>query len=89
MAIALGCDLNIVNHGLSLVNEVAGRVNRCKVNENLTLIDDTYNANSASLKVAIDLLQQCSGQKILIFADMGELGKYSEEEHRDVGRYAS
>lgn len=89
MAIALGCDLKTVSQGLSAVKEVAGRVNRCQVNENITLIDDTYNANSASLKAAIDLLQQCHGQKVLVFADMGELGKYSEEEHRDVGRYAA
>lgn len=89
MAIALGCDLKTISKGLGLVNEVAGRVNSCKVNTNLTLIDDTYNANSASLKAAIDLLEQCSGVKTLIFADMGELGKYSEEEHRSVGYYAA
>jgi UDP-N-acetylmuramoyl-tripeptide--D-alanyl-D-alanine ligase len=89
MAIVLGCDLNTINKGLTLVHEVAGRVNSCKVGEHLTLIDDTYNANSASLKAAIDLLEQCSGEKTLIFADMGELGKYSEQEHRSVGEYAA
>jgi UDP-N-acetylmuramoyl-tripeptide--D-alanyl-D-alanine ligase len=89
MSIALGCDLPTIKNGLSLIKEVAGRVNSCRVNPNLTLIDDTYNANSASLKAAIDLLEQCVGEKTLIFADMGELGKYSEEEHREVGRYAA
>lgn len=89
MAIALGCDLNTIKKGLTLVNEVAGRVNSKKVNACLTLIDDTYNANSASLRAAIDLLEQCTGEKTLIFADMGELGKYSEQEHRSVGLYAA
>tara|TARA_R110001583_G_scaffold67490_7_gene192917 strand:- start:26634 stop:28088 length:1455 start_codon:yes stop_codon:yes gene_type:complete len=89
LSIALGCDLNTIKQGLSLLNEVAGRVNSCKVNTHLTLIDDTYNANSASLRAAIDLLTQCHGTKTLIFADMGELGKYSEEEHRKVGQYAA
>jgi len=89
MAIVLGCDLNTIIKGLGLVQEVVGRVNSCKVNNSLTLIDDTYNANSASLKAAIDLLEQCNGEKTLIFADMGELGKYSEQEHRSVGIYAS
>ena len=89
MASVFHCDLKTIALGLSLLNEVAGRVNSCKVNKNLSLIDDTYNANSASLKAAIDLLEQCHGQKTLIFADMGELGKYSEQEHRSVGIYAA
>jgi len=89
MASVLGCDLACISRGLSSLNEVAGRVNSSAVNSNLTLIDDTYNANSASLEAAIDLLMQCTGEKILIVADMGELGKYSEQEHRRVGQYAA
>lgn len=89
MATVLGCDLTCISRGLAQLNEVAGRVNSSVVNENILLIDDTYNANSASLKAAIDLLMQCEGLKILIFADMGELGKYSEQEHRSVGEYAA
>jgi len=89
MAIVLGCDLSIISQGLSALSEVPGRVNSSLVNENLTLIDDSYNANSASLKAAIDLLVQCTGETTLIFADMGELGKYSEQEHRIVGSYAA
>jgi UDP-N-acetylmuramoyl-tripeptide--D-alanyl-D-alanine ligase len=68
---------------------VAGRVNSTLVTDNLLLIDDSYNANSSSLKAAIDLLMQCTGDKVLIFADMGELGKYAQQEHRCVGEYAA
>lgn len=89
MALVLGCNLPIIKQGLHLLNEVAGRVNSSRINEYLTLIDDTYNANSSSLKAAIDLLARCPGEQMLIFADMGELGKYSEQEHRDVGIYAA
>ena len=89
MAIVLGCELGCINRGLGLLNEVSGRVNSTLINDNLLLIDDTYNANSASVKAAIDLLVQCTGEKILIFADMGELGKYAEQEHRSVGEYAA
>lgn len=88
MATALGCDLTSIRRGLEQLNNVAGRVNSRFVNEKLLLIDDTYNANSASLKAAIDILTQCAGEKILIFAEMGELGKYSEQEHCLVGEYA-
>lgn len=89
MAIVLGCELTTISQGLTLLNTVAGRVNSIQLTKNRIIIDDTYNANSASLKAAIDLLEQCQGQKTLIFADMGELGKYSEQEHRSVGIYAA
>jgi len=89
MAIALGCDLRVISQGLSTLNAVAGRVNSTLINAHLLLIDDTYNANSASLKAAIDLLAQCQGEKVLICADMGELGIYSEQEHCSVGEYAA
>jgi len=89
MAVELGCDLPCISRGLARLRAVAGRVNSRVINDHLTLIDDTYNANSASLAAAIDLLVQCTGEKVLIFADMGELGKYSEQEHRRVGDYAA
>ncbi|GLS89829.1 UDP-N-acetylmuramoyl-tripeptide--D-alanyl-D-alanine ligase [Psychromonas marina] len=89
MALVLGCDLHHIRQGLANLKQVAGRVNSTQVNDNLLLIDDSYNANSASLKAAIDLLMQCSGEKLLIVADMGELGQYAEQEHRSVGEYAA
>jgi len=88
MAIALGCQLAEIKSGLSSVQEVSGRVNSKKINEFVTLIDDTYNANSASVKVAIDLLKKNSGASLLILGDMGELGAYSDQEHSTIGEYA-
>jgi UDP-N-acetylmuramoyl-tripeptide--D-alanyl-D-alanine ligase len=88
MAIALGCQLADIKKGLSTVQEVSGRVNSKKINRFITLIDDTYNANSASVKVAIDLLKKNSGAELLILGDMGELGAYSDQEHRAIGEYA-
>lgn len=89
MACVLGCQLATIRRGIGQLSSVAGRVNSTQINNQLQLIDDTYNANSASVKAAIDLLMQCTGEKVLIFADMGELGKYSEQEHRSVGEYAA
>ena len=89
MAIALGCPLQVISRGLNSLQAVKGRVNSCVVNELLTVIDDTYNANSASVKAAVDLLAQQSGKSLLILADMGELGVYSEQEHSDIGLYAA
>lgn len=88
MASALGCGIAVIAHGLNLLNEVSGRVNSCQINESVTVIDDTYNANSASVKAAIDLLVQTAGAHLLVLGDMAELGGYSEQEHREIGAYA-
>jgi len=89
MAIALGCQLDVIERGLNQAKSVSGRVNSSKVNELVTVIDDTYNANSASVKAAIDVLAQYKSKHLLILGDMGELGKYSLQEHVDIGEYAA
>ena len=61
---------------------MAGRVNSAVISERLTVIDDTYNANSASVNAGIDLLAQYQSQHLLILGDMGELGEFAEQEHR-------
>lgn len=88
MALALGCDLSAIEQGLSGVQQVAGRVNSKQLSPNLTVIDDTYNANSASVKAGIDLLSEYQATKVLVLGDMGELGEYAEQEHQTIGEYA-
>jgi UDP-N-acetylmuramoyl-tripeptide--D-alanyl-D-alanine ligase len=49
-------------------------------------IDDTYNSNPLSLGCALKALSavKCSGRKILIMADMLELGAQKESLHRQI-----
>ena len=65
----------------------------CQSANNITLIDDSYNANPASMEAAIDVLATLSKnlQKsaILVVGDMAELGVESIEFHRHIGRYAA
>ncbi|MFT4835353.1 MAG: UDP-N-acetylmuramoyl-tripeptide--D-alanyl-D-alanine ligase [Psychromonas sp.] len=89
MAVALGCNLKEIQTGLGLVKQVGGRVDSRQLNELVTLIDDTYNANPASVKVAIDLLLQYASAHLLILGDMAELGEFSEHEHQLIGEYAA
>ncbi|QTM69299.1 hypothetical protein HIC20_02170 [Buchnera aphidicola (Hormaphis cornu)] len=44
------------------------------INPNLTIIDDSYNANINSALSAIRVLDKLSGYKILVLGDMKELG---------------
>ncbi len=50
LAIALGATLDDVKKGLALGKRVKGRLFPVEVNSQLTLLDDTYNANVDSLK---------------------------------------
>ena len=56
----------------------------------ITSIEDCYNASPDSMQAALQTLSATKGnKKIAVFADMFELGDYSETAHTDVGRMAA
>ena len=86
--IALG--MNIVEISQSLRNFVSpkGRMNIIRGIKNTTIIDDTYNSEPQSVMAALGILKRIpANRKIAVLGDMLELGKYSEEGHREVGKY--
>lgn len=84
-ALSLGIDLQQIAQGLSTMSEVKGRLNTMIVTSDITVIDDTYNANSSSIKAAINVLANHKGYKILILGDMAELGEYAIASHQSLG----
>jgi UDP-N-acetylmuramoyl-tripeptide--D-alanyl-D-alanine ligase len=63
--------------------EIKKGINDC------TLIDDTWNTNSKSIKSALEVLSNISnGRKtIAVLGDIAELGDLSESEHKKVGTF--
>ncbi|QED49915.1 UDP-N-acetylmuramoyl-tripeptide--D-alanyl-D-alanine ligase [Cytobacillus dafuensis] len=56
--------------------------------DEITLISYTYDAKPSAVKAAIDVLVNIGeGKTIAFLGDMVELGNYSIEEHKKVGRY--
>ncbi len=55
----------------------------------ITLLDDTYNANPASMKAALDLLAEVPGRHVALLGDMLELGSETESAHISVGQRAA
>jgi UDP-N-acetylmuramoyl-tripeptide--D-alanyl-D-alanine ligase len=85
VAFALNIPIDAIKAGLETASKVAGRL--CIVNgqHGERIIDDTYNANPASLAAAVDLLAAERGERWLVLGDMGELGRDTEQLHRDAG----
>ncbi|MGB1328139.1 MAG: UDP-N-acetylmuramoyl-tripeptide--D-alanyl-D-alanine ligase [Porticoccaceae bacterium] len=87
-ALASGITLKQIVKGLTEVKPVSGRLNIHQLSNNLTLIDDAYNANPDSFKAAIDVLGAVEGNKVLVMGDMAELGERAMELHEEIGDYA-
>lgn len=89
-AIAVGKLLNIDNieilNGIKEFKLTKNRMDVKKNSNNVTIINDCYNANYDSMKAAIEYLSKINAKrKIAVLGDMLELGEYSKNLHEKVG----
>jgi UDP-N-acetylmuramoyl-tripeptide--D-alanyl-D-alanine ligase len=77
--------------GLERFAPVSGRMQVSRLADGITLIDDTYNANPASMEAALAVLDslRSGGRSILVAGDMRELGSEAGRMHREIGRLAA
>jgi UDP-N-acetylmuramoyl-tripeptide--D-alanyl-D-alanine ligase len=85
---AAGADFDAICQGLMAFKPVGGRMEVYRLKNGGTLIDDTYNANPASVAVALKTLQGLKGEcrSTVILGDMLELGGEAEKYHEEIGR---
>ena len=83
--LATGVDLLQIRQGLSKVKPVSGRLQPLAGRLDNIVIDDSYNANPASLAVALDVLLSCDGIPWLVLGAFGELGSESRKIHQQMG----
>ncbi|MEW5865377.1 MAG: UDP-N-acetylmuramoyl-tripeptide--D-alanyl-D-alanine ligase [Bacillota bacterium] len=89
-AFVLGLDSFAVADGLDHFEPAHQRLGIIETRQGYIVIDDTYNANPASMRAALSTLRQVAGsrRKIAVLGNMLELGEISAEAHRDLGRTA-
>ncbi len=87
-AIVCGIDLAAVAQGVANAKPVKGRLNVHQLTTGLTLIDDTYNANPASARAAIEVLANHKAERWLVLGDLKELGDDAALHHAALGEFA-
>ncbi len=90
-ALSAGVPVAAVVAGLQAFEPVKGRSRAVLLavqGREVTLVDDTYNANPDSVRAAIDVLADLPGPRLLVLGDMGEVGHQGPQFHAEAGRYA-
>ena len=86
-----GADLEVVMEAFAGLDASNGRGQRHQLAVgagSFTLIDESYNANPASMEVGIEMLANSQtngkGRKIAVLGDMLEMGKFSSKLHAEL-----
>ncbi|MEM9058623.1 MAG: cyanophycin synthetase, partial [Pseudomonadota bacterium] len=87
-ALAAGATLDDVVAGLAALRAVPGRLAVSETAGGARVVDDSYNANPASLHSAMAFVAAASGPAWLVLGDMQELGDGGREAHAEVGERA-
>jgi UDP-N-acetylmuramoyl-tripeptide--D-alanyl-D-alanine ligase len=91
--VGVAMEMNIVEiaNALRKFNSPKGRMNLIDGVKHTLIIDDTYNSSPQSAMSALDIVSKIpiakGARRFAVLGDMLELGSYSEEGHREVGRY--
>ena len=84
VGLTLGMELEDIKLGLRGFTASKMRLDIFK-KDDLTIINDAYNASPDSMKAALDILGRYEKRRVAILGDMFEMGEHSEYGHRLVG----
>lgn len=87
VALAAGMDQKTIAEGLAAFRPFSGRMEMIKLRNGAFLLDDSYNANPASVREALMTLKdlKTNHNGFVFLGDMLELGVETDEMHRKIG----
>ncbi len=89
----LGLEPDAIAAGLAAARLSPGRMQVGRRADGLTVINDAYNANPASMAAALKALAAAhheeGGRRVAVLGEMAELGDHTEAEHDHAGRLAT
>lgn len=90
LSLCAGVKLPAIRRGLEKARPFAMRM-QVEGWRGIGIINDTYNANPASMRAALKTLAEIPsrGKKIAVLGDMFELGTHSRKEHYELGKAAA
>lgn len=88
VAITLNIPLPTIKLALEKMGAVKGRLCFEPAKAGGVVIDDSYNANPASLQAGLQVLAEQDGEKWLLLGDMAELGDGTQEFHAAAAKNA-
>ena len=91
LGVALGYPMDACVAGLEAARPYARRLNVLEAPGEITVLDDCYNANPASMQAALETLETLvpkGAQRVAVLGDMLELGLSETEDHAALGAFA-
>ena len=83
-----GLEIPGLQQGLRQLKPVAGRLTAMQLGHH-TILDDSYNANPASMIAGLEELSRRAGGRVAVLGAMAELGNDTAALHRQVGAAAA
>lgn len=80
-------NLEEIKAGLESFTAFPARTEIITIDDNINIINDTYNANPKSMEIALRILSRLKGENrgIAVLGDMLELGEASKDLHQQIG----
>ncbi|MFI3174985.1 MAG: UDP-N-acetylmuramoyl-tripeptide--D-alanyl-D-alanine ligase [Bacillota bacterium] len=87
VGLALDVPLEDIKIGIESFELSKNRLDLIDLPKNITLLNDSYNANPVSMKASIDILSEAKNRTVAVLGYMGELGSFAPKMHEEVGEY--
>jgi UDP-N-acetylmuramoyl-tripeptide--D-alanyl-D-alanine ligase len=93
LSVSSGLGLDMIKSADAMKNYELppGRMRLLEGVKNTWIIDDTYNSSPTAAEAALKTLEEVKtkGRKIAILGDMLELGRHTEEAHKEIGKLSA